>query len=71
MSDRLQQILNTAVRVAPNGVGAWRMTSRTGPSTSVLIAPADLAWLLDRARIAERAIDHVAEADELRKQVRG
>lgn len=63
MADRISQIAMTAHRVAPTGVGVWQSTPRTGPSTSVVVAPADLAYLIERARSAERAEVRVRELD--------
>lgn len=49
---RLDQIVRTAHRVRPADVGVWK--SATGlplsPADAVVIAPADLMWLVEQLR---------------------
>lgn len=47
---RIDQIERSAHRVIPVDVGEWRLTSTPGPADGVVVAPADLAWLLALAR---------------------
>ena len=70
---RLDQIEQTALRVIPTDVGKWALSSRMSAIDAVLIAPADLRWLIDglrslaareaaaEARGAERALAAVEE----------
>lgn len=53
MSARLDQIERTAHRVRPTDVGEWKLaTGKAGAADAVVIAPADLRWLIDVARAA-------------------
>lgn len=60
MSDRIQQIKDTATFVLPTGRDTFARTTRPNSAASVLIAPSDLAWLIElasEALTARRAID--------------
>lgn len=48
MSDRANQIMATAQRVRPTDLGAWVTppTDRRSPADSMLVAPADLRWMV-------------------------
>lgn len=49
---RLDQIVQTAHRVIPTDVGTWASARGRpmSPAEAVVIAPADLMWLIERAR---------------------
>jgi hypothetical protein len=49
-SRRLDQIEGTAHRVTPTDVGQWCTAVASGPADGVVIAPADLRWLIAVAR---------------------
>jgi hypothetical protein len=65
MSDRIQQIKDTATRVLPTGQETFRRSGVPSAAALVLIAPADLAWLADlaaEALAARRAADAAIDA---------
>lgn len=47
---RINQIEQTAIRVVAHDVNRWVKSSRPSAADSILIAPADLAWLIAVAR---------------------
>ena len=59
MSDRAQQIAQTSIRVRPLEIGSWVMVGpgRLGPADGMIVAPADLAWLLETARRVREVVD--------------
>jgi hypothetical protein len=54
-AERIEQIDQTAVRVRTTGYGQYQAASWRGTSAAdlVLISPADLEWLLHRARLSD------------------
>lgn len=54
MSERLTQIMFHAIRVRPTDVGRFEVIKDgpISPADSVLIAPADLAWMVAQLRNA-------------------
>lgn len=49
VTDRVQQIIATAIRVRPTDVGTWARATGHSVADGVIISPADLAWLVNQA----------------------